>query len=174
MFYIIYATLMLLFFLLYNVMIKKNEKMEENFLPNDFIITQPKFFFWIGISVAVIFFAFTILAIIFPDTAEWWIYPFFIASSFLGILMAYYCKMYYIIVSEDIITYNSVIKKPHTFRFEDITKIKKQADGISVYCGEKRIFKIETNCVGYPIFIKRLEDKNLIDNISKLSRTLHF
>ncbi len=174
MFYLIYAALMFLFFLFYNVMKKSDKKAEESFLPNDFIITQPASYFWVGISCAVVFFAFTILAVIFPDTAEWWIYVFFIILSFLGILMAYYCKMSYIKVSEDTITYNAVIKKPQTFKFEDITKIKKEVNGIVVYCGEKRIFKLETNCVGYPIFIKRLEDKKLIGNISKLSRTSHF
>jgi hypothetical protein len=152
---------------------KKDKKMEESFISDDFIITQPKSYFGVGISCAVVFFAATILAVIFPDTAEWWIYIFFITLSFLGILMAYYCKMSYVKVSNDTITYNVVIKKPQTFKFEDITKIKKQVDGISVYCGEKRIFKIETNCVGYTIFVKRLEDKNLIDNLSKLSRKTH-
>lgn len=174
MFYLIYAALMFLFFLFYNVMKKKDKKTEESFISDEFIITQPKSYFWVGISCAVVFFAATILAVIFPDTAEWWIYVFFIALSFLGILMAYYCKMSYVKVSDDTITYNAVIKKPHTFKIEDITKIKKQVDGISVYCGEKRMFKIETNCVGYTVFIKRLEDKNLIDNLSKLSRKTHF
>lgn len=174
MFYLIYAAIMLLFILFYYIMKKRDKKEEEIFLPNDFIITNPKSYFWIGIICAIIFFAFTILAVIFPDTAEWWIYVFFIACSLLGFLMAYYCKMSYIKVSEDTITYNTVIKKPQTFKFEDITKIKKQYNGIDVYCGEKRIFKLETNSVGYPIFIKRLEDKNLIDNVSKLSRISHF
>lgn len=96
MFYSIYASLIFLFFLLYKVMEKRNKKAEENFLPNDFIITQPKFCYWLGICIAVVFFAFTILAIIFPETAEWYIYLFFIVSSFFGILFAYYCKMYYI------------------------------------------------------------------------------
>lgn len=97
----------------------------------------------------------------------------FIAGSFLGVFVAYHCKMTYINVSEDTITYNAILKKPQTFNFEDITKIKKQDNGIDVYSGEKRIFKLETNCVGYQLFIKRLEDKDLIDNISKLSRISH-
>lgn len=173
MFYLIYAALMFLFFLFYNVMKKKDKKVEESFLLNDFIITQPKSYFWVGISCAVVFFTFTILAVIFPDTAEWWIYVFFIACSFLGIFVAYHYKMSYINVSEDTITYNVILKKPQTFNFEDITKIKKQDNGIDVFCGEKRIFKLESNCVGYQLFIKRLENKDLIGNISKLSRISH-
>jgi type IV secretory pathway VirB3-like protein len=173
MFYFIYAVIMLLFFLIYNIMKKSDRKAEESFFPNDFTITQPKSYFWVGISCAVVFSVFTVLAVIFPDTAEWWIYVFFIACSFLGIFVAYHCKMNYINVSEDMITYNTILKKPQTFNFKDITKIKKQNNGIDVYCGEKRIFKLETNCVGYQLFIKRLEDKDLIDNISKLSRISH-
>lgn len=84
MFIFIYVLLMFLFVLIYNVMKKSDKKAEESFLPNDFIITQPKSYFWLGISCAVVFFAFTILAVIFPDTSEseWWIYVYLLRAVF--------------------------------------------------------------------------------------------
>lgn len=154
-----YILITVLCVLLLNVMVKGARKAEQSLSPDNFTVTQPIIGFWVGVLCAVVFIAFTVLAVIFPDTAEWWVYVVFIVLSFCGIFLAYYCKVWKLVVTNDTITYINVFGKQRIFVYEDISQVKQKADGIVVYCDEKRVFKIETNCTGYQLLVDQLRER---------------
>jgi len=160
--------------ILFAIISKKVAKTEKNMDKNDFVISQSKMIMWVGI-VCFLFFSTLIvfMSIYSNDTAVLWVYLTFILFALGGAAMALFCIGWKVKIIGNKIQYKSFFKHKKTFTFDDIRYIKIKHSAfpyqttitttIILYSkGMKKLLTVESNCVGYNIFVERLKQKGIM------------
>ena len=159
--FLAYLTIPILIGVLMSGVDRQVFKAEKSMREDSFVVRQSKTFAWVGIIVALFFgAAMIVMTALANDSVKWWIYMEFFAFFSLGILIAVYCFFWELRVNGDEIRYRCLFKPSQTLGFDAITSVKMkhtpQYEQIILYSGAKKLFALESNCVGYYVFVARL------------------
>ena len=144
---------------------RKASKEEKDMDENRFVVHQGKITTWIGIVCAVLFSAF--LALSFISHEEWWVYAGLSAFMLLGVFLTVYSICWEVKVVGDEIRFRSLFKKAKTFTFDQIKTVKVREHphyGVAkliIYSDLEKLMYVESHCVGYNLFLARLQQKDI-------------
>jgi hypothetical protein len=139
------------------------EKAEKDMDENNFVIRQPKTFFWVGIMCPVFFGGLIVFAIISNiSTAVWWVYLVFSFFTALGLFLVYYCRKWELKVENNQITYSPVFGKKKSFNIDYITKVKfKPGRMVTAFNENKKLFSVEYLFKGFNVLVSRLKKEQI-------------
>ena len=147
-----------------------SEKRTDNDIDESrIIIRQGRATMWVGIICMLFWAALIVFMTIIPnDTATLWVYATFVAFFLLGagITLAYF--FYEIKVDGNEIHRRSSFGKTKVFNFKSIkSAIEKQhpsnkkQKSLDIYSETELLFTVESNCIGYDIFVSRLQSEGI-------------
>ena len=148
------------------VMEKRAGKEEKGMTEDRFVVHQGKITVWIGI-ICTLFFG-TMLAVSFIYDEKWWAYAGFSAFMLLGVFLAVYSISWKVSVKGDEIRVSSLFKKARIFTFDTIKTVKVRVHRLYqtqvklvVSSESEKLMCIESHCVGYNLFVSRLQQKGI-------------
>jgi len=159
-----YFIIAIFVYLVFLIAKKENLKAENLMNENNFTISQPKLFLWIGLIGGIFFLGLEIFMTIKPnETSEWWVHLIFISFSLVSFVLTFYCLRFEIKIVNNQIIYSKFIGKRVYLTVDQITKVKYIVDKeITVFCGNKRVFSVDFNSKGFKILVSRLGNEGTI------------
>jgi len=141
---ITYFIIPILVYLVFLIAKNETKKVENLMNENNFSITQPKIFLWIGLICGLFFLGIEIfMTIKSNETSEWWVHLIFIFFSLLGFGSSFYCIRWKVKIENNQVIYSKFIGKKIYFTIDQITKVKYILDKkITVFCGHKKNFQL--------------------------------
>lgn len=140
------------------LMKKQSKKEEAAMSPDDFTITLPKAFLWIGV-IDILFFAGCAAALTFAETEGMTIFVYLIFLLFisLGGLIIFGALRWKIRILGEEIRLTPLFSGEKKTMFGEIERVRKTSSGIKVSTSGGFRFSMDYTSVGYDLFLKKLE-----------------
>ncbi|WNY28433.1 hypothetical protein MmiEs2_06180 [Methanimicrococcus stummii] len=156
---IFFAVLLMIFIAMW-----ENKRSEKKMDDYNFTVRQPRVY--LAVSILGILFGFLMLilmTIVFPnDTADLWVYLFFLLYLAFSLLFFIYCISWKVHVENDQISYSPFAGINKNFAISDITNVKIRYGELKAYSGNKKLFSVAAMSNGYKKLASRLQKEQQI------------
>ncbi|MCL2772008.1 MAG: hypothetical protein FWD71_01545 [Oscillospiraceae bacterium] len=138
-------------------------KAEKNMDENHFVIHKSKFNMWLLTICMILLGVCSILFLTDPNyTTMWWVLI-AVLCFLLAAFIVLYFTLWEIRVNGNEIRYTTLLRRPKTFTFASVKKVKIKDKSlyrsITFYSGTKKLLSIDSSCKGYNIFMARLRQE---------------
>ena len=124
------------------IMNKIHKQVKITKTKENFVVSIPRIVFWIGAVESIVCWLVMTLFTVFSDPDPHWIfYITFGLFSLLGLYLVVKTVTFRVVVKGDLITVYSALRRPYSFRFNEIVFVKRQVKQTYYGQGERMIIK---------------------------------
>ena len=150
------------------IMNKIHKQVKITKTKENFVVSIPRIVFWIGAVESIVCWLVMTLFTVFSDPDPHWIfYITFGLFSLLGLYLVVRTVTFRVVVKGDLITVYSALRRPYSFRFNEIVFVKRQVKQTYYGQGERMIIKakdkkrviVESSEISYFRMLDKIKNK---------------
>ena len=150
------------------IMNKIHKQVKITKTKENFVVSIPRIVFWIGAVESIVCWLVMTLFTVFSDPDPHWIfYITFGLFSLLGLYLVVKTVTFRVVVKGDLITVYSALRRPYSFRFNEIVFVKRQVKQTYYGQGERMIIKskdkkrviVESSEISYFRMLDKIKNK---------------